>query len=357
MKKTLEKLSKIKAPVCVTLVLRTHRVHPENEKDVIALKNMIAETNQRLQKEYGDEIAKKYTEKLQKLAEQIDYRHNKEGLMLFVNDDIAEFLRLPIKLHDRIILDDTFTTRPIVRALHRSSEYYILTLSKGKARFFKADSNKLVKEFDTGGFPVEDKTLLGLMKAESSKASRVTNLTQDFFNRVDKMVNNIRRKDPFSVLVYSEENNYHDYMKVADNPNTILGHVLLKAFDEKAENLVKYVWPHVEDLVLAKNRSRIAELKKAISSGKYLGDLNDIWEAVQKGRGRTIFVEEGYFQPVKNENGVLTPITSEEIKDKNDINDVVDDMIEYNLQFGGDVVFLEKGSLDNFNKIALVTRY
>src|SRR5690625_5005013 len=105
MKKTLEKLSKIKAPVCVTLVLITHSIHPENEKDVIALKNMIAETNQRLQKEYGDEIAKKYTEKLQKLAEQIDYRHNKEGLMLFVNDDIAEFLRLPIKLHDRIILD------------------------------------------------------------------------------------------------------------------------------------------------------------------------------------------------------------------------------------------------------------
>src|SRR5699024_6848312 len=99
----------------------------------------------------------------------------------------------------------------------------------------------------------------------------------------------------------------------------------------KAGNLVKYVWPNVEDLVLAKNRSRAAELKKAISTGKYLADLNDIWEAVQKGRGKTIFVEEGYFQPAKNENGVLTPITSEEIKDKNDINDVVDDMIEYNL--------------------------
>jgi len=357
MKKTLERLSKIEAPVCVTLVLKTHRIHPENEKDVILLKNMIAETQQRLKKEYGDDIAEKYTKKLQKLADDIDYRHNKEGLMLFVNDEVAEYLRLPIKLHSRIILDNTFATRPIVRALHRSSEYYILTLSKGKARLLKADSDKLVEEFETGGFPVEDKTLLGLMKAESSKATRVTNLTQDFFNRVDKMMNNIRKQDPFSVIVYSEENNYHDFMKVADNPNTILGHVLLKAFDEKAGNLVKHVWPNVEDLVLAKNRARIAELKKAISAGKYLGDLNDIWEAVQKGRGRTIFVEEGFFQPVKNENGVLTPITTEEIKDKNDINDIVDDMIEFNLKFGGDVVFLEKGSLDNFNKIALVTRY
>jgi len=357
MKETFERLSKITAPVCVTLVLRTHRVHPENEKDIILLKNMIADASKRLEKEYGQDIAKRYSEKLAKLAEDIDFRHNDHGLMLFVNDDVAEYLRLPIKLHSRIILDTTFATRPIVRALHRSSHYYILTLSKGKARLMEAESDALVQEFTTGGFPVEDQNLLKLARAESSKAARVTNLTQEFFNRVDKLVNNIRRQNPLNVIVYSEEINYHDYMKEADNPNTIIGHVLLKNFDEKASNLVKSVWPNVEELTLAKNRSRIAELKQAINTGRYLGDLNDIWEAVQKGRGRTIFVEEGYFQPVKNENGILTPISSEEIKDKNDINDVVDDMIEFNLQFGGDAVFLEKGSLENFNKIALVTRY
>lgn len=357
MKETLERLSKIKASVCVTLVLKTHRMHPENEKDVIQLKNMITETKDRLEKEYGADLAKKYTAKLNKLAEQIDYRHNDRGLMLFVNDDVEEYLRLPIHLHDRIILDTTFATRPIVRALHRAEDYYILVLSKGKARLIEALSDSVTEEFKTDGFPVEDKNLISVSKAESSNASRVTNLTQEFFNRVDKMVNNIRRKKPISVVIYSEEINYHDYMKEADNPNTILGHVLLKNFDEKAGNLVKYVWPRVEDLVLAKNRSRVAELKKAIGSGKYLADLNDIWEAVQKGRGKTIFVEEGYFQPVKNENGVLTPISAEEIKDKNDINDVVDDMIEYNLQFGGDAVFLEKGTMEDFNKIALVTRY
>lgn len=357
MKEPLERLSKIEAPVCVTLVLKTHRVHPENEKDVINLKNMIADTKIRLEKEYGADLSKKYTAKLNKLAEEIDYRQNDRGLMLFVNNDITEYLRLPIELHDRIILDTTFATRPIVRALHRASDYYILVLSKGKARLMEALSDSLTQEFTSHGFPVEDKNLISVSKAESSNASRVTNLTQEFFNRVDKMVNNVRRQKPISVVVYSEEINYHDYMKEADNPNTILGHVLLKNYDEKASNLVKEVWPNVENLVLEKNRSRSVELKKAVGTGKYLVDLNDIWEAVQKGRGKTIFVEEGYFQPVRNENGVLTPISSEEIQHKNDINDIVDDMIEYNLQFGGDAVFLEKGSLENFNKIALVTRY
>src|SRR5699024_12561071 len=95
---------------------------------VILLKNMIAETQQRLKKEYGDDIAEKYTKKLQKLADDIDYRHNKEGLMLFVNDEVAEYLRLPIKLHSRIILDNTFVTRLIVRALNGFQDYYMYRL-------------------------------------------------------------------------------------------------------------------------------------------------------------------------------------------------------------------------------------
>lgn len=357
MKKTLERLSKITAPACVTLILQTHKSHPDNEKDVIALKNMIADAHKRLQKEYGAEIAKKYTEKLQQLAEKIDFRQNDNGLMLFVNDEIAEYLRVPIKPHDRIILDTTFATRTIIRALQRSTDYYILVLTKGRARLIEASADTAVKEFEDQGFPVEDKASLSVSKPESSNAMRVSNINQEFFNQVDKLVNSVRSKKPLRVIILSEETNYHDYLKEADHPDTILGRVLLKNFDEKAGNIVKYVWPNVEELTLAKNRSRIAELDQAINNGKYVTDLNDIWDAVQKGRGRTIFVEEGFLQPVKNEDGVLTPISSEEISDKNHINDVVDDIIEFNLKFGGDVVFMPKESLKDFNKMALVTRY
>ena len=104
-------------------------------------------------------------------------------------------------------------------------------------------------------------------------------------------------------------------------------------------------------------RSRISELEKALGTGNYLADLNEIWNATLEGRGKTIFVEEGYYQPVREDNGIFTPITYEEISSKNDIDDIVDDMIENNLKNGGDVVFLKEGSLKDFKKIALITRY
>lgn len=357
MRETLERLSTITAPVCVSVILKTHRTHPENQKDSLLLKNLIADTYKRLQEEQGDEIAKRYDKKLKRLAEEIDHYHNDQGLILYVNDEVAEYVRLPIQPKTRIIIDETFATRTIIRALNRTMKYYILVLSRGKARLIEARSDEVITEYKDRGFPVIDENLLKTRRPEGSNATRVSNLTREFFNRVDKLVNNIRRENPLPVIVYTQDSNFPEYMGEADNPDTILGQILLQNGDEKASNLVKEIWPHVEEMGLRKQRKRIAELEQAVNSGKYLNDLNEIWEAVQKGRGKTIFVENGYYQPVTNENGILTPIGTEETLHKDDIDDVVDEIIEYTLKFGGDVVFLEKGALEKFNKIALITRY
>lgn len=357
MRETFKRLSKIKAPVCVTVILKTHKTHPDSQQDPILLRNLISQASVRLTNEYSADISKKYTEKLQKLAEEIDHRHNDLGLLLFVNDDVAEYIRLPINVNSRLIVDDTFATRSIARALNRDTDYYLLALSKGKARLILASSDAVVEEIKRDGFPFEDKALLSLSKAESANANRVTNLTQELFNRVDKALNVVRKQEPHSVVIYSEETNYHQFLKVADYPNTILGHILLKNFDEKSSNLIKEVWTDIKELVIQKERSRISELEKALGTGNYLADLNEIWNATLEGRGKTIFVEEGYYQPVREDDGVFTPIAYEEISSKNDIDDIVDDMIENNLKNGGDVVFLKEGSLKDFQKIALITRY
>ena len=136
-----------------------------------------------------------------------------------------------------------------------------------------------------------------------------------------------------------------------------MGHIALKNYDEKSANIIREIWPAIRDLTVIRNRERITELEHAVGAGTCITDINEIWRAVQEGRGRTIFVEEGYYQSAKNVDGQLVPIEQNEITGKNDIDDVVDDMIEYTLQFGGDVVFLERGSMKNFERLSLVTRY
>ncbi len=358
MKETLERLKNVQAPVCVTIIQETHKANPEALQDPIQLKNLIREAGRRLENEHGEKVAKDFTAKLEAVAAQIDHTHNDRGLMLFVSDDTQEYLKLPVPLHDRVIIDTNFATRPIVRTLKRHQDYYALILARGGARLLQASGEELVEEIKNDDFPIKENDYHPLSQDEASIASRVTNLNQEYFNQVDKALNRARDKNPLPVIICSDENNYSRYLQEADHPDTIIGHVLLKDQDERASNLIKYIWPHVESLRVEKHRKRIEELEDEVSRGNVVTDLNEIWRAVQEGRGKTVFVEEGYFQPVrKEEDGTLTPIDQDDIDSKEDIDDIVDEIIEQTLKFGGDVVFAKVGMIEGFGKVVLATRY
>jgi len=50
-------------------------------------------------------------------------------------------------------------------------------------------------------------------------------------------------------------------------------------------------------------------------------------------------------------------LVSEDERDKKEVvDDIYDEMIEANINYGGDVVFLQKGELADFNGLAAITR-
>jgi hypothetical protein len=99
-------------------------------------------------------------------------------------------------------------------------------------------------------------------------------------------------------------------------------------------------------------------LKQALNSGQFMSDYNDIWMALRMGRGRTLFIQEGLYQPARiTEEDRLELVDGEKTTDKGVIDDIIDDMIEENLRFGGDNVFLPGDELEKFQGLALVTRY
>ncbi|SDW71512.1 hypothetical protein [Aequorivita viscosa] len=50
-------------------------------------------------------------------------------------------------------------------------------------------------------------------------------------------------------------------------------------------------------------------------------------------------------------------VSEEQRNDTGVIDDIYDEMIEANMNFGGDVVFLPKGELSKFNGFGAITRY
>lgn len=357
MNSTLKKLKDISSECCVTITLGTHRTKPDNMQDEKNLKNLVKEVENRLHADYDKRFVWPIMEKLNGLVEEIDHNYNLEGLVLFVNEDIAEFTRLPIQLENRTVIDETFATRDLVRAMHLESSYYVLVLSRDEARLIEAHNDKVVQELGAP-FPIVNDSLYSTSGGELANAQRQTNLVQEFFNRIDKIVNEVYKSHPLPVVIATEGSNYAEYLQIADNKDIILGHINKNRNNDKAHHIVPDAWELVQNTLKERNTARMSELNQAVGQGNFLSDFNDIWKAILEGRARTLYVEKGFYQPAKISNGgTLELLAPEKAHETGVVDDIIDEMIEHNLRFGGDNVFLSKEDLKDFQGLGLITRY
>ncbi len=357
MNTTLKKIKDVYSESCITIILNTHRTRPDNIKDTITLKNLCKQAEERLLTDDIKSDVIKLIQRMHNLASSIDHNKNLESLVLFINEDIAEYIRLPLDVEDRVVINHSFATRDLVRALHQEANYFILVLSQQKVRFIEALNNKVVKEYDNI-FPIENTQFFSTNKAELSNASRQTSLIAEFFNRVDKDVNSVRKENPIPVLICSEQSNFHEYLKIADQKQSIFEVFLNKnRLDEKAHHIVEDAWKIVKDHFVKRNNDRKQELVKAVSNGMYLSDVNDIHRAILEGKVQTLFIEEGLFQPGVMEENTIIFVSDEERTQKNVTDDIYDELIEINMNYGGETVFLKKDDLLDFNGFGAITRY
>ena len=106
----LKELKEMRAENSITIILNTHRTLPDNQKDAILLKNLVKEAERRLLDDFPKREVEGLITKLNALADKINHRENLESLVLFVNQHVAIFIRLPIPVVDRVVIDNTFAT-------------------------------------------------------------------------------------------------------------------------------------------------------------------------------------------------------------------------------------------------------
>lgn len=353
-----KELKSIRAKKCITIIMTTHRTKPDYLQDSLRLKNLIKEVETRLLADVGKKEAGVLLKRVDDLANKIDHSQNLDSLVIFVNEDVAEYMRLPIKVADRVVIDETFATRDLVRALHLETQYFILVVSQENVRMVEAVSANSVREI-SGEFPFENTDFRITNRTVQGDSSKQTNLIAEYFNLADKRMNAVRKENPLSVLLCGLEENINQYMAVADNTDAFLPVRLNKGMiNEPTHAIVEEAWKVLKDHVAQENNARKEALRKAVGANTFLSDSNDIWRAIQEGRVRTLYVEQGLFQPaVLTEDNQIEYVSEERRNDTGVIDDIYDEMIEINMDFGGDVVFLPKGELDKFNGFGAITRY
>lgn len=353
----LHTLKNIHGEGLVSIIAQTHRTKPDNAKDPLTLKNLIKEAHERLLNEYDKNYARDIIEAIESEVAQLDHNYNLDSIAIFAQPGSVDIIRMPITVTNRVSIDTTFATRDIVRALHSESAYYVLVLSRQNARLIEMYNDTVVQEFDNASFPYENDTLYSTDKQQLSTKQGQDNLIEEFFNRIDKELHTTINDHPLPILLATEKRNVDHYMKIADRKERIAGS-LDRVFDNAdASEIARAAWPEMQRIITEKNQARLSELGSAVSSGLFASDYSDMWRLIHEGRGKTLFVKRGHFQPARIDDMAVETFNEMPADTKGIVDDIIDELIEQNLRFGGDVVFIDDEGLDAFQDCALTLRY
>lgn len=353
-KSVLAKIKDVNKYPSVSVLLPTHRTSPDNKQDPIVLKNLIKEVERRLLEEFEERQVKTIMDQLHEVEASHDHEHNKDGLGIFVNEDLTEIARLPIPVEERVIIDPTFATRDLIRSMNQAEFYYILVLSKKEVSLFEAYRDQ-VHEVREHGFPIENTHDYLTNHAQLQNAEEVDEEVREFFNSIDKCFDEVYKGNPGELAVVGVERNLAFFHTVTDHKGLIIAEVAGNQEHATTHELGQLVWPEVLAALEAAKSNALDHLGAARGAKKAALGIREVWQTAQEGRGEMILVENSYMQPAIVDGQQINLDVAVDDPLSND--DIVDDVIEIVLSMKGKVVFMEDGTLGEYERIAMTLRW
>jgi len=353
-------LQQIRNYPSVSITLPTHRTSPSNRQDPIRVANLVTEATNRLLQEFGKRDIQGLLARLDKLVSGIDYRYTLDGLALFVNKDFARAAILPFPLKERVVIDETFATRDLVFALNRTPRYWVLVLSEQPTRLFEGTRETLI-EIKEDSFPMTHKGPGGETSLPGGfgvrKSAHRDERHRQFFRQVDAAFKPFSADDELPLAVVGVDRFISFFDEVSSHKGLIAATLQGSHDKTSAHELGKLVWPLVKGKLAEQRLGVFGDLEKAVSEQKYVSTVGEVWRMANQGRGRLLVVEEDFHFPARLDEKGEDLIAADDPAAPGVMDDAVDEIIETVLQKQGQVVFVDNGSLEKHQRIALTLRY
>ncbi|GGE88220.1 hypothetical protein SAMN05443634_10738 [Chishuiella changwenlii] len=340
----------------VTIAFNTHRSSPDNQKDVIQLKNLVKEAEERILKEYDKKEVLDVLEKLNQLPDELEVNKNLESLNIYLSKDTFEFIRTTWPLNQEgVWIDESFAIRPLIKEINRNKEYLVLYLTQKGVHLYEALNDSIVREIENDDFPYTEEAYN--LSHLFSKGNRQSNQLKEFYNQVDKALIRANPEHALPCLVVSTDENYSLLLTVADVPSLYIGSVSTDFNSPTQKNeFMKLAWDCIKDKQHKERESYIAEMHEAVGKGQVITDLQEIYQAAIDGKGELLIVHQDFHQAVQ----MLDDRTFDIVEDPTEngaIDDITSTIAWEVITKKGKVFFTSQDEIKDIGKIVLKTRY
>jgi hypothetical protein len=241
------------------------------------------------------------------------------------------------------VIDPTFATRDLVRAMHRTPRHVVLLLAADQARLLDGVSGSLVEV--TAGFPRVDPDHRPGTPARTR-----------FLRAVDDALGAYRRLHPAPLVLAAAQPTLSAFRKASRHCSRLAGTVTGNHLNTPHAELRGVVRGVIEKYLRSRQDEALALLAACAEEGRVVHGIDAAWLAARWERPEMLAVEEGFFHPARISADGDTLVAADDPEEPDVCDDAVDELIETVLSRGGWVALLADGTLPPDARVALALR-
>lgn len=313
-----------------------------------------------LQKYYPGEMCTLMMRKLKNIFATINFDPDKKSIAIYLSPVFEKVLFLDIAVEEKIIIDESFEIRDLVYSKKQLDKFLVLLLTGKENRMFLYNSKSLVRILtDSPESVYAYINELPERVANFSDISKRKEIVMDkFLHHADNSLHEILKKYHLPIFVLGAKRALGHFKKHTKHAEAIIGYVPGNYEEASLEQLNEILEPFITAWKNQHQKDLLNQLEEAANTKKLAVGIKEVWHEVMNNKGRLLVVERDYMYAARHGSKKEIIYPAGETKSTIfDIKDAVDDLIEMILKNGGDVEFVEKGFLNDYDHIALVQYY
>lgn len=372
-------LEKSSGPV-VSLYLPTHRAGPQIQQDPIRLKNLMREAEEGLE---ALGLRSPEAERILKpardlLSDGFFWRHQSDGLAVFLARDFHTHYRLPIRFDELSVVGERFHVKPLLPLLSGDGRFYVLAVSQKDVRLLEG-SRHSVSRVELADLPKTLSEALGpevwqeQIQLHSARVPAVGGQrtaifhgggvahegAKDellrFFRRIDAALTDFLRDDQSPLVLAGVEYYFPIYREANTYPHLVKGGVAGNPELQDAAELHERAFALVEPIFEKERHDAAAKYRQLAGTGRTSNDVLETVAAAVQGRVEALFVTVGvqvWGVPHSDGKGVVR----HDAPEPGDV-DLLDLAAVRALQTGGKVYAVPKADMPDGESVAAVLRF
>jgi len=324
-----------------------------------ALKLAADKVEREVKQDYPVEMANLVLQKLNAIYNNLNFNTHKKSIAIYVSPVFEKVLYLDILVEEKVIVDESFEIRDLVYSKKKLHKYLVLLLSGNEYKIFLGNSESFVRIVSntpsTVSAYVNDIPEKTANFTDEEKRNEI--IMEKFLRHIDNSLNIILNTYHLPLFVVGTKRTTGHFNKLTKHRTSVIDYIPGSYVDASIEELKKVLEPYVCDWEKILQKDILQQIEEAQNRKKLAIGIHEVWREAASHKGMLLVIEKGYMYPaLRGTKGVIYPLT-EPYNKFSYIKDAVDDVIEKVLEYGGDVEFIEKGLLDNYQHIVLVTYY